>query len=141
MVPTAFSRLLLVLLMPALAIAADGAPPASGTQIGKPVGVDAVVADPKAHAGPVTITGVVSQVFPKTGNFVLIDTAEYAACGDLTCAAVTLPVPTPNDEFTGELPAAADTVIVTGEVTPLDKGFKLTVSSVTRNNAVLRQRK
>lgn len=114
------------------------APPA-GTSTA--IGVDALMADPKAHAGKVAITGVVARVFPKTGSFVLIDAKEYAACGSLTCAEVTLPIQTPIESFTGELPQPKDTVVVFGEVTPLEKGLTLTVVSVKKGDTVLRQRK
>lgn len=143
MSPSVLSFLLLMFTAPVFLTAADAAAPAAtpAVQGSKAGGVDAVVADPKAYAGPVTITGVVSRVFPKTGSFVLIDSQEYAACGDLNCAAVTLPVQTPNGEFTGELPQLADTVVITGEVVPLDKGLKLTVTEVKKGETVIRQRK
>jgi len=114
---------------------------ADTTAAPKPVGVDAVVANPKAHSGPISITGVVSRVFPKTGGFVLIDAQEYAACGELNCCPVTLPIQTPNQEFTGELPQLKDTVVVFGEVTALEKGLKVTVTSVKKGETTLRQRK
>jgi len=114
---------------------------ADTTAAPKPVGVDAVVANPKAHSGPIAITGVVSRVFPKTGSFVLIDAEEYAACGELSCCPVTLPIQTPTEEFTGELPQLKDTVVVLGEVTALKKGLKVTVTSVKKGDTIIRQRK
>ena len=115
--------------------------PTASADTSTAVSVDALMADPKAHAGKVAITGVVSRVFPKTGSFVLIDATEYAACGSLTCAAVSLPIQTPTDSFTGDLPQPKDTVVVFGEVTALEKGLTLTVVSVKKGDTVLRQRK
>ena len=115
--------------------------PAPSSETFTAVSVEALMADPKAHAGKVAISGVVSRVFPKTGSFVLIDATEYAACGSLTCAEVTLPIQTPTDSFTGELPQPKDTVVVFGEVTALEKGLTLTVVSVKKGDTVVRQRK
>lgn len=124
-------------------LAADTPAPATTPSAGTStaIGVDALVANPKAHAGKIMITGVVARVFPKTGNFVLIDSKEYAACGSLTCAEVSLPIQTPIESFTGELPQLKDTVVVFAEVTPLEKGLTVTVVSVKKGDTVLRQRK
>lgn len=133
-----FTNSLLVLTLATMIslTAADIPAPASTV-----IGVDALVANPKAHAGKVEITGVVARVFPKTSSFVLIDAKEYAACGSLTCAEVTLPIQTPTGSFTGDLPQVKDTVVVIGEVTPLEKGLNVSVVSVKRGETVLRQRK
>lgn len=142
----------LMLASPMVVSAADAPPPtpapatatataAAPASAPKAVTVDALVANPKAYAGTVAITGVVARVFPKTGSFVLIDSQEYAACNSVTCAQATLPIQTPTESFTGDLPQVKDTVVVTGEVTALDKGLQLTVTSVKQGDKVLRQRK
>lgn len=142
---TLILMLTVVDLTPVALMAADSRPspapataPADAKAAPAAIGVNTLVADPKKNAGVISVTGVVARVFPKTGAFTLIDTQEFAECNDVNCAEVTLPIQTPDANFTGDLPAVKDTVIVTGTLTPKDKGFTLEVTSVTKNGAPLR---
>ena len=106
----------------------------------KVVGVDAVATNPKSHSGRVAIEGVVAQVSSKRGAFTMIDTAEFAQCGETGCALYNVPVFVPNGEFEGQLPKHEEAVLVIGEVEPLEKGYRFTVQEVKRRGQTILSR-
>lgn len=111
------------------------APPAIET-----VGVDAVAKDPTAHGGPIAIEGVVGQVVQSRGAFTIIDVAEFKMCGVTTCARYSVPVMVSPEEFEGTLPENKQTVVVIGELEPLEAGYRLLVDEVRRGSTVILRR-
>ncbi|MBM4274177.1 MAG: hypothetical protein FJ134_06935 [Deltaproteobacteria bacterium] len=79
--------------------------------------VDAVVSDPLAYKGAITIRGAVMSVEPEKNLFQVIDYREYGQCGVITCAAKWITV-----SFNGKLPAAKDVVEVKGEMEKNEAG-------------------
>ncbi len=78
---------------------------------GDVVGVDTLMREAERRAGPATVEGVVSQVFPDRDLVGLIDAEEFRKCKVVTCASLTLPV-----RWKGPVPELASTVRVDGEV-------------------------
>ncbi len=77
----------------------------------KPLGVDDFMKHVDDHKGEVTIEGVVSAVSASDKRVALIDVTEFERCKVVTCAQYTLPV-----QWSGELPAIKDKVLVRGNV-------------------------
>ncbi len=87
-----------------------------GSQSNLTVNVDDLMKEPDRYAGIVRLEGVVSGIFPGEQKLTLIDTREYLACGEITCASLILPV-----RWSGIMPKPADTVRITGEIREIDK--------------------
>lgn len=107
-------------------------PPPADTSVPKVVGVDVVAQDPKAHAGQIAVEGIVAKVLAERGAVVLIDKAEFEACGTLDCAMYSVPLIVPKDQFEGELPKLKEKVVALGELQPSGKGYTFTVREVRR---------
>jgi len=75
------------------------------------LGVDEFMRSPDSHPGTVRVQGVVSEVKSEDHLVVLIDSAEWEACGSVTCAPLSLPV-----RWTGTLPRVEESVEVSGRV-------------------------
>lgn len=104
------------------------------------VSVDAVAKDPQSHKGTIAVKGVVGKVIADRGALLLIDEAEFAACGTTACAEFTIPILAPNDEFEGELPKEADNVIAVGALEASDKGYRFVVDELRRDgNAIFKR--
>lgn len=124
----------------AVAVWAQEAPQRSSTQpkpAAKVYGVEAVVKDPAAHAGPIAVEGVVAKVIASRGTFTIIDVREFASCGVTTCAEFTVPISVPQAEYRGTLPKEKDQVVAFGELVPLDKGFRFTVGEVKQGDKAI----
>lgn len=110
---------------------------AEGAKAEKPLGVDEVVKDPAKHQGRIVVEGVVAKVMGARRTFTLIDAKEFAACGVTTCAEYSLPVIVPESDYRGALPKEKETLVLTGELTTLDKGFRFDVSEVKKAEKVV----
>lgn len=106
----------------------------------KTVAVDAVAKDPNAHAGPIAIEGIVAKVLADRGAILLIDKAEFAACGTTDCAEYAVPLMVPKDQFEGELPKVKETVIAVGDLQPAEKGYSFLVQEVKREGKSIMRR-
>ncbi len=116
------------------------AKPTAQTQLpkaGNVLGVDEVAKDPKAHQGRIVVEGVVDKVMVSRRTFTLIDSEEFAACGVTTCAEYSLPVSVPETGYRGALPKEQETLVLLGELTALDRGFRFDVLEVKRGDAVI----
>ncbi len=94
----------------------------------KPLSVDELAANPAAHAGRVSVVGVVGTVNPGKG-FVLVDVREFKNCG-LSC----LTEPGTNKipfVWTGATPQVKQTVQVDGILKKTAKGFSIKAEKVT----------
>ena len=93
----------------------------------KPVTVNDLAAKPDAHLGHVSLIGVVASI-NKGKGFLLIDNAEYKACG-LSCLteAGTKKVPV---RWTGAPPKVEGLVRIDGTLTKAAKGFTLAAERV-----------
>jgi hypothetical protein len=94
----------------------DEAPVAVAQEVSAPehaavLGVDQLMRAVDDHRGPVLVEGAVSAVVPAEQAIALIDVSEFAQCGVVTCAALTLPV-----HWEGPMPSVRDVVHLTGEV-------------------------
>lgn len=116
----------------------------SGTTSG--LAVNAVMADPTAYSGQVTIKGVVQNVDPGTGSIAVIDEGEYATCGLTPCNAagiLRLTVPTSGQaavdgsSYEGTLPALEDVVVVVGEFKTAEQGLYLDVARIEKGGSPL----
>ncbi len=97
-------------------------------EAGKPLTVDELAANPAAHAGRVSVVGVVGTVNPGKG-FVLVDSREFKNCG-LSC----LTEPGTNKipfVWTGATPQVKQTVQVDGILEKTAKGFSIKAEKVT----------
>ena len=95
----------------------------------KPLTVNGLAAKPDAHLGRVSLVGVVASI-NKGKGFLLIDDAEYKACG-LSCLteAGTKKVPV---RWTGLPPKVEGTVRIDGTLTKAAKGFTLAADKVDK---------
>lgn len=75
------------------------------------IGVREFMRQADRYPGPVTVEGVVSQVFPKHKMLALIDVQEFKECKVVTCAQLTLPV-----RWNGSMPRVKSIVRVDGEI-------------------------
>lgn len=82
------------------------------------LGVEEFMREVDNHPGQVRLEGVVSAVAAEEQALTLIDTAELEQCGVVTCAPLSLPV-----QWSGEMPAVRDVVMLRGEVA--ESGGKL----------------
>lgn len=102
----------------------------------KAVGVAAVYQDPTSYAGPVAIEGIVHEVFPSRGAFILIDVREFETCG-LVCPNEKVPVFAPSDEFNGQMPAVKDHLVAIGDLRTKGQGFEFTAREILREGKPL----
>lgn len=85
--------------------------PIPDPQPGVVVNVDDLMTSPDRYIGLVRVEGVVSSVSPGQRTIGLIDSREFAACGETTCSSFTLPI-----QWSGPMPRVEDTVQVVGEI-------------------------
>lgn len=106
---------LILVVLVIVGIAAAFAAPPEQTSTSKPLGVDDFMKHVDDHKGEVTIEGIVSAVSESDNRVALIDVAEFERCKDVTCAQYTLPV-----QWSGELPAVEDKVLIRGKIETTD---------------------
>lgn len=96
------------------------------------LGVEEFMRTPDNHQGTVRVQGVVSEVKPEAHLVVLIDRAEWEACGSVSCAPLSLPV-----RWTGPLPRVEESVEVRGRVQE-ETGKLVFVAEVLQPASVVR---
>ncbi|NIA14518.1 MAG: hypothetical protein GWP08_10595 [Nitrospiraceae bacterium] len=92
------------------------------------VHVDDLAKDPGRFAGNIVLEGVVAGVSQSDGVFGVIDSREYAECGELDCTDNLLPV-----KADGELPSLATLVRVTGRIVQSEKGLVFEASRLEKS--------
>ncbi len=88
--------------------------------------VDELAKDPEDFRDEFMLSGVVAGVNKSEKMFAVIDSREFESCGELTCAANTIPVKLNSDD----MPRPKSVVIITGKLVQSDKGFVIKAKRV-----------
>ena len=103
----------------------DSATPPVPARGAGPVTVGEISCEPERFLGDVKVVAVVGAVRPGEGLFGLVDGNEMQSNCPVECADLLLPV-----SWTGPMPKLGQTVIVTGSIEKLPKGFVLAANQV-----------
>ncbi len=94
-------------------------------------------ANTKSLAGLVAIEGRVSETNADMHAFILVDCSNKAGCQSSCCPQASVPVRLTAGGYTGDLPQAGEAVVVIGDLTVTETGYKLDVLETRRGSETL----